>query len=127
MTFDTEEVALRTGTTADWAGSSAPVLALGELGADLTTGEVRVGDGTGLWATLRSVAPKRVEVVLVGGTKVTADTSIKATSVVVPVVKTLGTVTSAKAMLVTKVADTSFAITSSDATDTSTLDVLIYY
>lgn len=124
MALDVEEVSVRTGVTADWAGVT---LGEGEVGFDLTTGEGRIGDGSSVWAALRSIAPKRSSVVLVGGTKVTADTSIKAGSVVVPVVTALGTVTSPKAMIVTKSNGVSFTVTSSDATDTSTVAVLIWY
>lgn len=120
-----EEVAVRAGSTSDWA--SGPVLAAGELGVDNTTGEMKVGDGSTAWAGLRSIAPKRTSVTLASGTKVTADTGITATSVIVPVVKTLGTVTAPKPLVVAKSAGVSFTITSSDNTDTSVLDVLIWY
>jgi hypothetical protein len=125
--IDVEEVAVRSGTTAEWAAATAPKLALGEVGIDNTTGEARLGDGASAWAALRSIAPKRSTVTLVAGAVTVADTSIKATSVVVPVVKTLGTVAAPKEQRVAYNAGVSYVITSADATDTSTLAVLIFY
>lgn len=124
---------IRSGTSAEWAdtspadGEGAPILGLGEVGIDTTTGEARLGDGSSAWAALRSVVPKRSSVTLVAGAVTVADTSIKSTSVVQPVVKTLGTVTAPKVMRVTKNAGVSYVVTSEDNTDTSTLDVLIWY
>lgn len=125
MAIDVEEVAIRSGVTADWA--TAAVLDTGEVGIDLTTGEMRLGDGTSAWAALKSLTPKRSSVTLVAGTKTTADTAIKAGSVVVPVITALGTVTAPKALYVTKSNGVSFTVTSSDNTDTSTVAVLIWY
>lgn len=42
---------LRRGTTAQWAAAN-PVLAAGEPGVDLDTGEQRIGDGATAWADL---------------------------------------------------------------------------
>lgn len=53
-----QTVSVRAGTTAEWAdadatdGAAAPVLALGELGIDLTTGDMKIGDGTTAFASL---------------------------------------------------------------------------
>lgn len=121
---DVEEVPLRTGATADMA---AVVLAEGELGLDLTTRQLRVGDGTTAFADLSDLTPTHVDVVLVAGTKTTADTKIKATSRVVPVVHTLGTVAAPKTMRVTLNAGVSFVVTSEDATDTSTVRCLVWH
>lgn len=51
-------VSVRAGTTAEWADTdatdqeAAPVLAAGELGIDITTGVVKVGDGTTAFPSL---------------------------------------------------------------------------
>lgn len=51
-------VSVRAGTTAEWAdvdatdGAASPILALGELGIDLTTGDMKIGDGTTAFASL---------------------------------------------------------------------------
>lgn len=127
MAIDVEEVAVRSGTTAEWAAAAAPVLALGEVGIDNTTGEIKVGDGTTAFALLVGATPAKRSVTLVGGTKATADTRIRAGSVIVPVHHTLGTVAAAKVLTVTRSAGVSYTITSTDATDTSVLDVLIWY
>jgi hypothetical protein len=127
VSIDVEEVAVRTGTTTDWAAATAPVLAAGEVGIDLTTREVRVGDGTNAFPDLGGIGPALVSVTLVAGTKATADAKIKTSSRIVPVVVALGTVTAPKEQRVTKTAGTGFTITSADATDTSTLDVLIWH
>ena len=47
-------IAFRRGTTAQWAAAN-PVLAAGEPGVDLTTGELRIGDGTSTWSALPSI------------------------------------------------------------------------
>lgn len=121
---DVEEVALRTGVTADMASL---VLGEGEAGADLTTKELKLGDGATAFPDLSSLTPVLTTVTLVGGTKTTADTKIKATSKIVPVVKTLGTVTAAQAMKVTRNAGASFVIDSAAANDTSVVDVYIWH
>lgn len=46
-------IALRRGTTAQWATAN-PVLSAGEPGVDLTTGEQRIGNGTDPWSDLPS-------------------------------------------------------------------------
>lgn len=46
MSVKVESVPLRSGSTADWAASTAPVLAVGELGVDTDTAIIRLGDGT---------------------------------------------------------------------------------
>jgi hypothetical protein len=50
--IDVEEVAVRSGTTAAWAAAGAPTLGNGELGIDLDTHEIRIGDGTSVFADL---------------------------------------------------------------------------
>lgn len=127
MSFDVEEVALRSATTADWAGSEAPVLAAGELGLDTDTGELVVGDGTSAYSALRSLAPKHSSATLAAGAVVVADTRVKATTLVVPIVRTLGTVTAAQAIRVAKSNGVSFTLTSAAANDTSVVDLLIFY
>ena len=46
-------IQLRRGSTTEWT-SANPVLAAGEPGTDLTTGDLRVGNGTTPWASLPS-------------------------------------------------------------------------
>lgn len=128
------EQSLRSGTTAEWAdtdasdGSGAPVLASGEIGVDKTTGQIGVGDGSTVFGSLAlKHRPYRVvTVTLVTGSKVTSDTGVTASSIIIPVLKTLGTITAPKAVACTaRTAGTSFTITSADATDTSTYQVII--
>lgn len=122
---DVEEVALRTGVTADMANV---VLDTGEAGYDLTTGELKFGDGTTAFSLLPSRTPARTQLTLVAGTKTQADTRVRASSIILPVLHTLGTVTAPKALACTaRVNGTSYTITSSDNTDTSVVDVLIWY
>lgn len=47
-------IRLRRGTAAAWAAAD-PVLARGEAGVDLDTGELRIGDGTAAWSTLTPI------------------------------------------------------------------------
>ena len=53
-----ETVSVRAGTTAEWAdvdasdGAASPILARGELGINLTTGDMKIGDGTTAFASL---------------------------------------------------------------------------
>lgn len=53
-------VKLRRGTSAQWA-TADPVLSAGEPGVDLTTGDLRLGDGVGTWANLPSQLNKRAK------------------------------------------------------------------
>ena len=48
------QIQLRRGTSAEWAVAN-PVLAQGEVGIDLTLGEMRLGDGVTAWAGLTSI------------------------------------------------------------------------
>lgn len=132
-----ETVHVRAGTAAEWADADAsdneagPILDLGEAGivTDAPGGpRLFLGDGTNRPAaqTAPATRPTKITaVVLVAGTKTTADTSIKAGTIIQPVLRALGTVTAIKNITVTRTADTSFTLTSTDATDTSTFDVLI--
>lgn len=51
-------VSVRAGTTAEWADTdatdqeAAPILAAGELGINITTGDMKIGDGTTAFAAL---------------------------------------------------------------------------
>lgn len=130
-------VQVRSGTTTAWAdadasdGDAAPVLGAGEVGIDVTKGQFAIGDGAStLAALLAAGAFRKVRVTtltaLVAGTKTVADTAVTANSVVIPVLKTLGTITAPKAVAcTTRTAGTSYVITSADATDTSIYQVLI--
>lgn len=120
------------GTTAEWAdtdstdGAAAPILGVGELGINTDTGAMSVGDGATAFASLPRIRPVKITTVtLVGGTKVTADTSIAAATVILPVLRTLGTVAAPKFITVTRSNGVSYTLTSTDGTDTSTFDVLI--
>jgi len=63
---------------------------------------------------------------LAAGSCVVSNTLVTATSRIFVTVKALGTVTAPKALGVTsRVAGTSFTVTSADATDTSTFDYMI--
>lgn len=128
---------VRSGTTTEWAdtdatdGAAAPTLGAGELGLDTTKGQIGVGDGTTALAALLTAGAFRKSRVttltaLVAGTKTVTDAAITANSVIIPVLKTLGTITAPKAVACTaRTASTSYVITSADATDTSIYQVLI--
>jgi len=47
----TRRIQLRRDTTTNWEGAD-PVLAAGEVGVDLTTGQIKIGDGTLSWTEL---------------------------------------------------------------------------
>lgn len=47
----TTQIQLRRGTAADWT-SANPILAEGELGAELDTGKFKIGNGINTWSTL---------------------------------------------------------------------------
>jgi hypothetical protein len=53
-----QTVSVRAGTTAEWAdvtasdGEAAPVLAAGELGINVTTGDMKIGDGVTAFTAL---------------------------------------------------------------------------
>lgn len=128
------EVQVRSGTTTEWAdtdpsdGTEAPVLGLGEVGVNTTTGEVSIGDGATAFAALAKHKPVRVTTLtaLVAGTKTVTDAAITATALILPVLKALGTITVPKAVACTaRTAGVSYVITSADATDTSIYQVLI--
>lgn len=121
------EVAVRSGTTAEWADTpNAPVLDVGELGVDLTTGDVRVGDGTTAFASLRRVGGIRTgRSTLVAGTVTVANTTVTANTIILAQHQTLGTVTAAKLLTFTRSAGVSFTITSTDNTDTSVIGWLL--
>lgn len=126
---------VRVGTTSEWAdtdasdGSGAPILGTGEIGLDTTLKQFAVGDGSSTFAQL--VARHRQTRVttltaLVAGSKVVSDTLITAASVIIPVLKTLGTITAPKAVACTaRTPGTSYTITSADGTDTSIYQVVI--
>lgn len=127
MAFDVEEIALRSGTTADWTGGSAPVLDVGEVGLNLTTGEMKFGDGTTAWSSLRSVRGASGYATLVAGTKVVNEPSVTSTAVIQLSIQSLGTVSTPQAIGVTsRVNGTSFTITSAGGTDTSVIGYTIF-
>jgi hypothetical protein len=46
-----QRIQFRRGTTAQWA-SENPILAIGELGLELDTAKIKIGDGSTAWASL---------------------------------------------------------------------------
>jgi len=124
MSIQVEPVALRSGSTADWADAAhAPVLDVGELGLDTTTGVIKVGDGSTAFPSLPGTignVKERGKATLVAGTKVVSSSKITTTAIVLLTVQALGTVSAPKAIAVTaRSAGVSFTITSADNTDTS--------
>ena len=127
MSFDLE-LPVRTGLTADWADAATrPTLAAGELGLDTQTGELKQGDGTTEFPDLASLTPVLVAATLVGGAVTVADTKIKATSKILAITKTLGTVTVASAFRKSINAGVSYTLTASQPTDTSVIDVRVWH
>jgi hypothetical protein len=129
-----DQIIVRAGTAAQWADADAsdqeagPILEAGEVGIISDTGQMFVGDGTSRPAAIPArLRPVEVVtgVVLVAGTKVTTNARVAAGTLIIPVLRTLGTVTAAKNITVTRSAGTSFTLTSTDNTDTSTYDVVL--
>ena len=127
------EVSVRSGTTTEWAdtdasdGAAAPVLGLGEIGVDTTKGEVRIGDGSTAFASLPRLAPVKAKgtATLVAGTKAVTITGLVAGDIAVASVRTLGTVAAPKPLVAVASTDT-LTITSSDNTDTSVINYVVY-
>lgn len=123
MSVVVEPVAIRSGTTADWAASDAPTLGLGEMGLDTTTGQYKFGDGATLWASLPSsggAVKAQGKATLTAGTVTVANAKATTTAIILLTVQVLGTVTAPKPIAVTARSNgVSFTITSSDNTDTS--------
>ncbi len=119
------------------AGSGVGTLTLGDitflsnsaLAGTLTTSFVptRTGNilasGPGNGLQIKSGTNARIgSATLTGGSSgAIANTSVTASTIILTSVSALGTVTTAKAMLITKNAGVGFTITSADATDTSTV------
>lgn len=123
MSVVVEAVALRSGTTADWAATDAPVLGQGELGLDTTVGDIKVGDGSthfpSLVGTIGTVKSQG-KATLATGVKVVNDAKVTTTCIILLTTQVLGTVAAPKAIAVTaRSAGVSFTITSADNTDTS--------
>jgi hypothetical protein len=51
------QIKLRRDTAANWTTNSTVVLAAGEIGVNLTSGQFKLGDGTSTWAQLTYFAP----------------------------------------------------------------------
>lgn len=127
MALEQESVALRSGTTAEWAAAGT-ILGAGEFGLDTTTRDVRIGDGSSAFTDLVPVSEivEKGTAVLVTGAKVVTSTKVAANSIIILTTQVLGTVSAPKPLAVTaRSAGVSFTITSSDATDTSTVGYLI--
>lgn len=119
------------GSVADWSASTL-ILAAGEVGVETQADGTQiefVGDGTNLRANLggQSNAIKTGTAVLVAGTIVIADVKITANSIIRLSRKTVGG-TPGALFNSAKTASTSFAVTSTSATDTSTIyyEILAY-
>lgn len=127
MAIDVEEVAVRSGSTADWAASSL-VPTAGSLVVDTTTKGIRVADGTSEGDALTAAGgERRGRATLVGGAVTVALTSVTATTIIQLTPQTLGTVAAPKAVGVTARSNgVSFTITSADATDTSVVGWVAY-
>lgn len=120
------EVATRSGDTAAWAASDAPILGVGEVGVNTTTKQLKIGDGVTAFAALPTEGNVRVgRTTLVAGTKTVADTTVTATTLILAQHQTLGTVTAAKILTITRSAGVSFTITSTDNTDTSVIGYML--
>src|SRR4051794_635612 len=86
-------VQLRVGTTTEWADTdptdenAAPVLEAGELGLDVTTGHIRVGDGSTAFPSLPSAfrQSKVGTTTLIGGTKTVTVAGVASTDIVIAV------------------------------------------
>lgn len=124
MALEQEVVSLRSGTTTEWTNAGT-VLGVGELGLDLTTNDLKIGDGSTAFASLKSVGEvlaKGTSAAMVAGTVTVTNTLVAANSIILLTAAALGTVTAPKALAVTaRSAGVSFTITSADNTDTSTV------
>ena len=63
------KIKIRRGTSADWA-SSTPVLALGEIAADMDKHGLKVGNGTSRWNDLPFCSPEIINDLVTGGVDV---------------------------------------------------------
>lgn len=126
MSVTREVVALRSGTTADWA--SGPVLGVGEMGIDTDKGILKIGDGTTAFASLSAQGGGRTIVgnaTLVAGTvTVSGLTGVTAAAEAVASTKTLGTVTTAQAIKATP-GTGNLVLTSASGTDTSVVSYVV--
>lgn len=128
MALTQETVSLRSGTTAEWAASTL-VLGVGELGLDLTTRDLRIGDGSTAFADLTPVGEvvSKGTATLVAGTVTVANTAVKADSIIMLTYQSIAGVSEAVGVGVSaRVADTSFTILSNDNTDTSVIGYVIF-
>lgn len=122
------EVPTRSGSTAEWAAATAPILGEGELGIDNDLDIIKIGDGTTAFPALPTFGGGRVlrgSATLVGGTvTVSGLTGVTATSTVVASTRTLGTVTVASAIKCTA-GTNSVVFTASQPTDTSVIQYVV--
>lgn len=127
MALEQETVSLRSGTTTEWTDSGL-VLGVGELGLDTTTRDLRIGDGATAFSALHNIGEvvEKGTAILVTGAKVVTTTKVAVNSIILITCQVLGTVAAPKPLAVTaRSAGVSFTITSSDATDTSTIGYVI--
>jgi hypothetical protein len=104
-------------TTLAGAQTNSDFASLGHISTAVAGGGYRVKEGSNARMGVAT---------LVDGTVTVANTSVTASTRILLTVQSLGTVTVPKAVAVTaRVADTSFTITSEDATDTSVVAWLL--
>lgn len=124
MSLETEG-SIRSATAAEWVTTTL-VLGLGEIGVATDTGDIRVGDGVNQFETLKTAGGiRKGRATLVAGTVTVANTTITATTIILAQHQTLGTVTAAKILTLTRSAGVSFTITSTDNTDTSVIGYVL--
>lgn len=63
--MNVQQVTLRSGTTSEWAASTL-VLGAGELGLNTTTGIIKIGTGSGLFAAKTTAFAAPVAVAVTG-------------------------------------------------------------
>ncbi len=63
ITLNIEAVQLKRKTAAEWAEDLTTILKEGEIGAELDTGKLKVGDGVKNWANLVYVGGENVAVI----------------------------------------------------------------
>ena len=63
------KIKIRRGSSVDWAASN-PVLALGEIAADMDKHGLKVGNGTSRWNDLPFCSPEIINDLVTGGTDV---------------------------------------------------------
>ena len=63
VTLNLDAVQLKRNTAAGWTADSTTILKAGEIGVELDTGKIKVGDGVKTWANLVYAGGEEVTVV----------------------------------------------------------------